>query len=101
MKLYLDWNDVRVGRWDSNPFTWDEVFILEEIFGGGTDGHNPYDVHQNINGKSEEKKKKIIKIIAKLEGKEFKEEKYQNKKIKVTVKDVKILFESLNIKVNV
>jgi hypothetical protein len=101
MKLYLDWNDVRVGRWDSNPFTWDEVFILEEIFSGGTDGHNPYDVHQNINGKSEEKKKKIIKIIAKLEGKEFKEEKYQNKKIKVTVKDVKILFESLNIKVNV
>jgi CDP-glucose 4,6-dehydratase len=51
MKLYLDWNDIRVGRWDSNPFTWDEVFILEEIFGGGTDGHNPYDVYQNINGK--------------------------------------------------
>lgn len=101
MRLYLDWDDIRVGRWDSNPFTWDEVFILEEIFGGGTDGHNPYDVYKEIDKKSDEKKKTIIKIVAKLEGKEFKEEKYQNKKIKVTVKDVKILIESLNIKVNV
>lgn len=102
MKLYLNWEDIRVGTWDGNPFTWDEVYILEEVFGtGGTDGLNPYDVYRDVNKKSEEKKKKLIKIVAKLEGKEFNEEKYQNKEIKVTVKDVKILFESLNIKVNV
>ena len=102
VKVYLNWNDIRIGTWDNNPFTWDDVAILEEIFPGGTEGHNPYDVYRNVNGKSEDKKKKIIKIVAKLEGKEFKEEKYKNnKKIKITVKDVNILFKTLNIKVNV
>jgi hypothetical protein len=102
MKEFLKWSDIRVGKWGSNPFTWGDVAILQEIFpAGGTDGYNPYDVYRDVNKKSEEKKKKIVKLIAKIEGKEFKEEKYKDKKIKVTVKDVKILFEALNIKVNV
>jgi hypothetical protein len=101
MKVYLKWEDIRVGKWDSNPFTWDDVAIIEEILSGGTDGYNPYDVYREIEKKSDDKKKKIVKIIAKLEGKEFSEEKYKKKKVKVTIKDVKILFESLNIKVNV
>lgn len=101
MKEFLKWGDIRVGKWGSNPFTWGDVAIIQEIFPGGPSEYDLYDVHRDVNKKSEEKKKRIVKLIAKIEGKEFKEEKYKDKKIKVTVKDVKILFEALNIKVNV
>ena len=93
----LEGNPIPKGKYKFVLMENDEIRFFPD-----TDGHNPYDVYKNVNGKSEDKKKKIIKIVAKLEGKEFKEEKYKNnKKIKITVKDVNILFKTLNIKVNV
>lgn len=101
MLEYLKWNDIRSGIWGSTTFTWSEVAIIVEIQGmiGGSSTEAIYD---RLKKEPKQKKKKIISIIAKLEGKEYKESKERsNKKIEITIKDVEILVEKLNINVNV
>jgi hypothetical protein len=88
-KQYLTWEQTQYDiQWNNNPYTWDEVFILLEIieelggFGGPEVGYQKLD---------KEKKKKLITLIAKVRGEEFKEEAYKNEDIKVIVKDIEIV----------
>lgn len=88
--------------WNDNPYTWDDVALVKEVVeeiqrkGGMVD--EDY-VHPLF--KEEEKKKRLIKLIYKTQGKVLKEEK-EIKEIKVTVKDVKILAKEvlgINVKI--
>jgi len=88
-KQYLTWEQTEYDiQWNNNPYTWDEVFILleivEEILGGGV----PSEAYQKL---EKEKKKRLITLIAKVRGEEFKEEKYVQEDIKVIVKDIEIV----------
>lgn len=98
---YLDWDDNRIGVWSEVDMTWDEVKIVEELreIGGGS--YSPYDFYVNVNKQSNVKKKKIVKLIAKINGQEYKEEKSTTADIKISIKDIKMLTEKLNITINV
>lgn len=100
MKECLKWNDSRAGLWNTNSFTWEEVCIIIEIqqIGGAGDFDHLYGT---LNSQSKDKRRKIIKIVAKLEGKEFEQSKKKNPNVKISVKDVEILVDKLNINVNV
>lgn len=88
-KKYLTWEQVEYDiEWSNNPYTWDEVFVLieliEEIQGLG----GPEIGYQKL---GKEKKKKLITLIAKVRGEEFKEEAYKNEDIKVIAKDIELV----------
>lgn len=84
---YLNWEDVNV-LWNDNPYTWDEVIALIEVVDGTLGGASPVEAYQKL---EKEKKKKLITLIAKVRGEEFKEEAYKNEDIKVIVKDIEIV----------
>ena len=86
--------DYKVGFKASKfPYTWNDVALVEEVGeviqqGGGVMADDmPWT-------KDEDKKKRLIKLICKVQGKTFKEEKeIQDYKIKVS--DIKILAEKV------
>tara|TARA_Y100000389_G_C17371036_1_gene469038 strand:- start:116 stop:412 length:297 start_codon:yes stop_codon:yes gene_type:complete len=73
--------------WNNNPFTWDEVVLVKEVISGAIEDQvwNQFDT---------DKKKRLVKLICKVQGKTIKEEKeIQNYKIKVS--DIKLLAEKV------
>ena len=100
--------------WDIAPtdtkedrYTWDDVALVTKILPRPEDGEvvirgrGPDDDYVHPLFKDEKKKKRLIKLIYKTQGKVLKEEK-EIKEIKVTVKDVKILAKEvlgINVKI--
>ena len=72
------------------PYTWDEVLLVIEAVGGG--GVMAEDMPWTQF--KDEKKKRLIKLICKVQGKTYKETK-ETKDIKITTKDIKILAEKV------
>ena len=85
--------DYKVGfKASSFPYTWNDVALVEEVveaLGGGGVIEDDMPWMQD-----EEKKKRLVKLICKVQGKTFKEEKeIQDYKIKVS--DIKLLAEKV------
>ena len=85
--------DYKVGFEPSKfPYTWNDVALVEEVIealggGGVIEDDMPW-------MQDEEKKKRLVKLICKVQGKTFKEEKeIQDYKIKVS--DIKLLAEKV------
>jgi hypothetical protein len=101
VKKYLTWEQTEYPiQWDNNPYTWDEVFVLIEVADaiGGGGGYTPHDAYKHL---EEKKKKVVIKLIAKVKGVEYNEEKFKQDDIKVTAEDIElVLKEVLHIQVN-
>ena len=75
--------------WDSNSYTWNEVQLVQEILGGGgvIEDDMPW-------MKNQDKKKRLVKLICKVQGKTItKEKEIQDYKIKVS--DIKLLAEKV------
>lgn len=96
-----------------DEYTWDDVALVEEALPppqereSGNEGEivirgrGPDEEYIHPLFKDENKKKRLIKLIYKTQGKVLKEEK-EIKEIKVTVKDVKILAKEvlgINVKI--
>jgi hypothetical protein len=90
----FSWESNPFPNQSKNPFTWDDCALISEIIGGG---YHPDDFF----GKHPEKKKKFIKLLCKVEGKEYKETKeVLNRKIRIS--DVSLVAKEvlgINIKV--
>ena len=88
MATPITWNEANF-KWNDNPHTWDEVqLVIEAIKGGVSEDLMPWTKFDD------EKKKRLIKLICKVQGKTIKEEKeIQNYKIKVS--DIKLLAEKV------
>ena len=84
MATAITWDNANF-TWNNNPHTWDEVLLVIEALGGGGDmDEMPWTQFKD------KKKKRLIKLICKVQGKTIKEEKeIQNYKIKVS--DIKLL----------
>ncbi len=88
----------------STPFTWDDVALIVEIaeltrMYADTDLQD--DAIQDFIKDDPEKKKKLIKLICKVQGKIYKETK-EIDKVKINIKDVKLLIkEALGINVTI
>jgi len=80
-----------------NPFTWDDCALIVEVVEGLLGGKAPKDIW-----KDKEKKKKFIKLLCKIEGKEYKETKEViNRKIRIS--DIALVAKEvlgINIKVD-
>lgn len=102
VKKYLTWDQTEYPiQWDNNPYTWEEVFVLIEILEsvGGGGGHRDY--HDAYKHLKPEKKKVLIKLIAKVKGEDYTSEKYKQEDVKVTATDIDLVIqEVLNIKIN-
>ena len=89
MATPIKWENANF-TWDDNPHTWDEVqLVIEAIGGGGVMAEDmPWTQFDD------KKKKRLIKLICKVQGKTIKKEKeIQNYKIKVS--DIKLLAEKV------
>jgi hypothetical protein len=82
MATILTWDNANF-KWDSNPYTWDEVVLVREIAGAGPD-------YQKVFDAAPEKKKKFIKIMCKVQGTEYKETK-EVKDVSIRIKDVELV----------
>jgi len=101
VKQYLTWDQVEYPiQWDNNPYTWDEVFILIEVLEGvRSGGHKDY--HDAYKHLKPEKKRVLIKLVARIKGEDYKVEKYKQEDVKVTAEDIElVLKEVLQIQVN-
>ena len=90
----IKWEDANF-KWDKapttgTPYTWDEVILVEEAVGGG--GVMAEDMPWTK--WEDEKKKRLIKLICKVQGKTYKETK-ETQNIKITAKDIKLLAEKI------
>lgn len=103
MAELLLWSDIRAGVWGQANYTWSEAQLIAEIQNiGGRAGGTKRKLKAELNKQSEEKKERIVKLVAKIQGVEYKQEKpRKNKKIKITVEDVEVLVKELNINVHV
>ena len=71
------------------PYTWDDVALVKAAIGGGGDmDEMPWTKFDD------EKKKRLIKLICKIQGKTYKETK-ETQDIKITAKDIKLLAEKV------
>ena len=91
MATPITWNGANF-NWDNNPHTWDEVLLVIEVvkaLGGG--GVMEEDMPWM---KNQDTKKRLVKLICKVQGKTIREEKkIQNYKIKIS--DIKLLAEKV------
>ena len=91
MATAITWDNANF-KWNDNPHTWDEVLLVieavEALGGGGVmEEDMPW-------MKNQDTKKRLVKLICKVQGKTIKEEKeIQDYKIKVS--DIKLLAEKV------
>tara|TARA_Y100000022_G_C12949383_1_gene239624 strand:- start:79 stop:390 length:312 start_codon:yes stop_codon:yes gene_type:complete len=91
MATPITWNEANF-NWDNNPHTWDEVQLVIEVVkalgGGGV-------IEEDMPWmKNQDTKKRLVKLICKVQGKTIKEEKeIQNYKVKIS--DIKLLAEKV------
>lgn len=106
VKKYLTWEQTEYPiRWDDakNPqgvlYTWEEVFVLIEVLEGvGGGGHKDY--HDAYKHLKPEKKRVLIKLVARIKGEDYKEEKYKQEGIEVSAEDIElVLKEVLNVQI--
>ena len=92
----IKWKDANF-KWELAPtdstqsrYTWDDVALVEEAVGGGgvMADDMPWTKWED------EKKKRLIKLICKVQGKTYKETK-ETREIKITAKDIKLLAEKV------
>ena len=80
-----------------NPFTWDDCALIIEVVESLLGGKAPEDIW-----KDKEKKKKFIKLLCKIEGKEYKETKEIIDR-KIRISDIALVAKEvlgINIKVD-
>jgi hypothetical protein len=106
-KVYLEWENVDF-TWDNLDMLWEEVAIIQEVGevirrAGGSTAYvkdNPWDVTRQQVG--EEKTKKFIRIVCKINGLEYEDVIDPNPKIKVTANHIdKVLNEAVKIGVKI
>ena len=94
MATPIKWEDANFS-WSRNSYTWDDVQLVVEVVeavdkggGGVMEEDMPWTKWED------DKKKRLIKLICKVQGRTYKETK-ETQDIKITAKDIKILAEKV------
>ena len=95
-RIPFQWNTANF-QWNDNPYTWDDCALIIEILQQGGGGFVDY-----LNQRPE-KKKQFIKLLCKVQGKEYKETK-EVQKTKIFIRDVKLVAKEvlgIDVKINI
>ena len=93
----IKWEEDQKIIWSDNDYKWDDVAILIEALGGGGD-----DFGQITRDYTEEKKKKLVKIVCKVNGIKYEDEKWKKSAGKVNATQIKIAVSKvLGIKIDI
>ncbi len=84
-RIPFTWNNANFA-WNNNPYTWDDCALVEELVAAG--GHGAAAVHKVL--KDKEKKKRFIKLLCKVKGVEYEEQKEINN-YKIVISDVELV----------
>ena len=91
----IKWNEADI-LWNNNPFTWDEVELIEEIAEelevATTSGVPKSKVIQEL---PDEKKEKLIHLIMRRKGIKVYDKKKKVKDVKINVEDVELLIKEV------
>lgn len=86
--------DYKIGFKPSKfPYTWNDVALVEEVVGALGGGGSMVD-DMPWTKWEDDKKKRLIKLICKVQGKTYKESK-EIKKYKIKISDIKLLAEKV------
>jgi len=91
------WNDANFA-FSSNPYTWDDVALVRQLVEAIGVGEDP----TAYLAKDLEKKKKVIKLICKVQGKEYTETK-EMKEYKIRISDISLVAKEvlgIDLKIN-
>ena len=81
--VLVKWNTANF-TWNNNPYTWDEVQLVEELYKAGGEDFD------------EKKKKRLIKLILKVHGNTITESKRKEiKQYKIKAKDIKLVVKEV------
>jgi len=93
----FSWESNPFPNQSANPFTWDDCALITEVVTALGGGYTPDDFF----GKHPKKKQKFIKLLCKVEGREYKETK-EVLECKIRISDVSLVAKEvlgINIKV--
>ena len=82
-----------ISKWGTNPYKWDDIFLLLEIINGGASGETAL---WNVEQLDPEKKKRFIKLVCKVKGIEtYSGQKTINNDINITAKDIQLVAQKV------
>lgn len=87
-------------KWNSNPYKWDDVKVLLRAGGAAGSGGESYgELTKNY---SEKDKKQLVKLVCKINGIKYVDEKWKQSAAKVNATQVKIAVSKvLGIKIDI
>jgi hypothetical protein len=92
MATKITW-DLADFKWNTNPYTWDEVLLAEEVLHVITGTGN---IGTSLDNLSPDKKKRFIKLICKVKGTEtYSGQKTIRDDIKVEAKDIELVIKEV------
>ena len=92
MATNLKWNTADFA-WDSNPYKWNDVLLVEEVLDGAASGD---DIAWNVQQLDPEKKRRFIKLVCKVKGIEiYSGQKTIRDDINVTAEDCELVVKEV------
>ena len=96
----IKWEQDEKIQWDDNPFKWNDVQVLAK--GGAAVSSGATEYREITRDFSEEEKKKLVRIVCKVNGLEYQEEKWKKSASKVNATQVKIAVSKvLGVKIDI
>ena len=90
----IKWNESNF-LWNSNPYTWDEVQLVQEIEQELDGDSSETNVAKIVDELPKEKKEKLIHLVMRKKGIKVYDKMKTTKDVAITAKDVKLLIKDV------
>ena len=90
----IKWNEANF-LWNSNPYTWDEVQLVQEIEQELDGDSSETNVAKIVDEIPKEKKEKLIHLVMRKKGIKVYDKMKTTKNVAITAKDVKLLIKDV------
>ena len=98
MPTTIIWDEANI-LWNSNPYKWDEIELVEEVIASSdvsSNGASGEEILWNVQQLDAKKKKRFIKLVCKVKGIEtYSGQKTVKEDIDITVADVELVVKEV------